>query len=69
MLLIGTSNIKRILENKLTSFAGVTKVIRYTLKEPTYYVISCNEHPNIIALHSLTNDLKSMEPLVCVQKP
>lgn len=29
----------------------MTKVIRYTLKDITYYVLSCNEHPNIIAFH------------------
>lgn len=45
----------------------MTKVIRYTLKDTTDYVLSCNEHPNIIVLHSLTNDLKTMEPQVCVQ--
>lgn len=61
-IFISTSNIKRILENKLEPIAEVTKVIRYILKETTDCVPSCNEHPNMIALHSLTNDLKQRSP-------
>jgi hypothetical protein len=66
-LLIGTSNVKRILVDKLTPVANIEKVIRYTLKETTDYILSCNEQPNIVVLHSLTNDLTKMEPLVCVK--
>ena len=67
VLLIGTSNVKGILEDKLTPVANMEKVIRYTLKETTDYILSCNEQPNIVVLHSLTNDLTKMEPLVCVE--
>jgi hypothetical protein len=66
VLLIGTSNVKGINENKLTPFAEITKVVKYTMKETREFIQTCNLHPDILVLHSLTNDLTKMEPQTCV---
>lgn len=42
VLLIGTSNIKGIKEDKLTSAATTTKIIKYTINETIEFIIlSC----------------------------
>lgn len=55
VLLIGTSNIKGIKEDKLTS-------IKYTINETIEFVQTCELCPDVVVLHSLTNDLTKMEP-------
>jgi hypothetical protein len=67
VLLIATSNIKGNREEKLTKEAEIHKVIKYTLEETLLYIQSCNiPTPDIVILHSLTNDLKHKKPDVCV---
>lgn len=63
VLLIGTSNIKGInlKEDKLTSAATTTKIIKYTINETIEFVQTCELCPDVV-LHSLTNDLTKMEP-------
>jgi hypothetical protein len=60
-LLIGTSNISGINEEKLSPDVEVAKHISYTLQECRDYILSCNPHtpPDVVVLHSLTNDLKT----------
>lgn len=62
VLLIGTSNIKGIKEDKLTSAATTTKIIKYTINETIEFVQTCELCPDVVVLHSLTNDLTKMEP-------
>ena len=60
-LLIGTSNISGINEEKLSPDVEVVKNISYTLQECRDYILSCNPHtpPDVVVLYSLTNDLKT----------
>ena len=69
VLLIGTSNIKFIKEDKLTPFAKVIKQIGYTLDE-TYQFISSSEltSPDLFLFHPFTNDIKRYDPKQCVDK-
>lgn len=69
VLLIGTSNIKFIKEDKLTPFAKVIKQIGYTLDE-TYQFISSSEltSPDLVLFHPFTNDVKRYDPKQCVDK-
>ena len=69
VLLIGTSNIKFIKEDKLTPFAKVIKQIGYTLDE-TYQFISSSEltSPDLVLFHPFTNDIKKYDPKQCVDK-
>ena len=66
VLLIGTSNIKGINENKLTQAANVRKVVKYTMADTMEYIRSSTENPNVVVLHCLTNDLKHGDPQSCV---
>lgn len=68
-LLIGTSNISGINEEKLTPDVEVVKHISYTLQECRDYILSCNPHtpPDVVVLHSLTNDLKTKSHQDCVE--
>jgi lysophospholipase L1-like esterase len=69
VLLIGTSNFKKIREQKLTSFANVSKTLAYTLDETLNYVESFNGNsPDVIVLHPFTNDIKIMEPKQCLDQ-
>lgn len=63
-LLIGTSNLKHINEEKLTDAAIVTKVIQYTLKEAEEYLstLAVEASPDIVILHVFTNDVKQCDP-------
>lgn len=67
-LLIGTSNTQGINEARLLPEVDVTKIIAYTLDETVCVVQDFNSEPDIIILHSLTNDIKSIEPNECIRK-
>ncbi|KAK3105292.1 hypothetical protein FSP39_021744 [Pinctada imbricata] len=68
ILLIGTSNVGGIDADRLTSEADVHKVIQYTLDDTAKYLNSAPGFPNIVILHSLTNDIKVIKPQSCVDK-
>ena len=57
VLLLGTSNVIGIRQDKLTRAADVTRVVRYTIKNTIEYIRSCSMSPDLIVCHSLTNDL------------
>jgi hypothetical protein len=63
--LLGTSNVIGIRQDKLTTAADVTKVVRYTIKDTIEYIRSCSMSPDLIACHSLTNDLTKLPPDSC----
>jgi hypothetical protein len=65
VLLLGTSNVIGIRQDKLTTAADVTKVVRYTIKDTIEYIRSCSMSPDLIACHSLTNDLTKIPPDRC----
>jgi hypothetical protein len=66
--LLGTSNIKGIVADKLTNVASVSKFITYTIAEAQEKVMALTHIPDAVVFHVLTNDLKSMEPGVCVDQ-
>lgn len=67
-LLIGTSNVEGIKEEKLTNHANVRKVIRYTMKDTLEYILTTATQPTVLVLHSITNDLKVKRPQECVDE-
>ncbi|CAG2257866.1 unnamed protein product [Mytilus edulis] len=67
-LFIGTSNTDRINENKLSTAVDITKTTAYTLDE-AYEVISTAQcRPDVVIIHSLTNDVKNNNPNECMDK-
>lgn len=68
VLLVGTSNVKGIKEDKVTSAAIVTKEVKYTMDETMDFINSVVSPPDILILHSLTNDVKHTSPQDCVNK-
>lgn len=68
-VLIGTSEIKGIEEDKLISTAATTKIIKYTIYETIDFIQTCELCQDFEILYSLTNDLTRMEPeAVSMQK-
>lgn len=67
-LLVGTSNIKGIQENRLSNHVSVEKVIKYTLSDTADYLSEIVMEPTVLILHSLTNDLKRKDPKKCVEE-
>ena len=67
-LLIGTSNIKGIKEDKPSSDVDITKSIAYTLDETKEVIGNWTYKPDVVILHSLTNDVKSNNPEKCAEK-
>lgn len=69
-LLVGTSNVRNINEDKMTPDVTVIKHISFTLEETQSYIMSCNPTfpPDLVVLHSLTNDIKSITPQKCVEE-
>ena len=67
-LLLGTSNIKGINPEKLSSKTCVTKKVAFTLAETEDAVKSYTSKPDVVVLHSLTNDVKTLPPEECVTK-
>ena len=68
VLLIGTSNVKGIKEDKLTYSAQITKCIAYTIEEAKSVVTNYDKTPDVVVLHVLTNDLKTSDPATCTNK-
>ena len=68
VLLLGTSNIKNINEAKLSDAVAMQKVVKYTIEDTMTYIKSHEVAPDVVILHSLTNDLKSHNPQTCVAK-
>lgn len=68
LVLVGTSNIQGINEEKLTMAADVHKIIKYTLDETSEYIKALTHTPDVIVFHSLTNDLKSLTPQQCIER-
>ncbi|XP_061193707.1 uncharacterized protein LOC133201934 [Saccostrea echinata] len=66
--LIGTSNIKGIHPDKLSYQYSVNKITAYTLEDTEKEIRNLAETPDLIALHSLTNDLRNKTPNVCVEE-
>ena len=66
VLLVGTSNIKDINEAKITDAAIVTKIVKYTLKDTKSFIESYDDSFDVLVLHTLTNDLKTLAPQKCV---
>lgn len=66
--LIGTSNFNHIDPSKLSSQYSANKITAYTLQETESQIRNLETIPNVIVLHSLTNDLKTKSPQECVNK-
>ena len=66
VLLVGTSNIAKINESKITSAANVSKVIKYTIDETKECISMYEDSPDVVVLHPLTNDIKNKPPSECV---
>jgi hypothetical protein len=49
VLLLGTSNVIGIRQDKLTTAADVSKVVRYTIKDTIEYIRSFSMSPDLIA--------------------
>lgn len=64
--LIGTSNIKGINPDKLSSRYSVDKITAFTLCETQSSVRNITQNPTALVLHSLSNDLKNYTPQQCV---
>lgn len=58
-LLLGTSNISGIRPEKLSKYVDVTKDTAYTLGETTSKIEMSETRPDVILLHTFTNDIKS----------
>ena len=69
VLLIGTSNITKIREDKLTSEISVVKRIAYTIPETLEAVrnFQCDHPPREVVFHSFTNDIKTETPDRCIE--
>jgi hypothetical protein len=65
-LFIGTSNVRGINEAFLSNAAQIIKGMCYTLNETMQYVDGSTDVPDAVILHTLTNDLKTMDPQTCV---
>jgi hypothetical protein len=68
VVLIGTSNIKGIHPDKLSSQYNVNEITAYTLEETEKEIRTLTVTPDLIALHSLTNDLRDKTPNTCVEE-
>ena len=66
VLIVGTSNIRDIKEDKLTREATVSKKISMTLQATKECIMNEQSKPDMVLLHSLTNDIKDREPQQCV---
>ncbi|CAC5391740.1 unnamed protein product [Mytilus coruscus] len=59
VLLGGTNNTEGINAPKLTNIAEVNKVTKYTMQQATEYLATVTTPPSVLALHLLTNKLKT----------
>lgn len=67
-LLLGTSNISGIRPEKLSQYVDVTKDTAYTLDEATSKIEMNETKPDVILLHTFTNDIKVHTPEECLEK-
>lgn len=67
-LLIGTSNVNGIKEDKLSSEVNVIKVTAFTLDETKNVINNSSCIPDVVVLHPLTNDIKNISPEKCAEK-
>ncbi|CAC5362498.1 unnamed protein product [Mytilus coruscus] len=68
LLFVGTSNIQVIHVEKLTQAADIKKVIQYTLDDTSEFLSTFTDTPDMLVLHSLTNDLKTKQPTQCIDR-
>lgn len=68
VILIGTSNTERIDVSKLSSKFTMEKRIAYTLPDTESSLREIEHAPDIIAFHSLTNELREKSAEICVNK-
>jgi predicted nucleic acid-binding Zn-ribbon protein len=66
-VLIGTSNIKNIDEQRLTHAMEITKIMGYTVQQARQKVKGLTTKPDMIILHILTNDIKTGSPKTCAE--
>ncbi|CAC5360084.1 unnamed protein product [Mytilus coruscus] len=53
---------------KLTQAADIKKVIQYTLDDTSEFLSTFTDTPDMLVLHSLTNDLKTKQPTQCINR-
>ncbi|VDI73736.1 Hypothetical predicted protein [Mytilus galloprovincialis] len=69
IILIGTSNTKRINAEKLSPSFTTNKVTAFNLEETKQAILEISDIiPNLVVFHSLTNDLKIKSPQQCVEE-
>jgi hypothetical protein len=69
VLLIGNSQIKEIDADRLTHQATVLKKIAYTIDEASTYMDTLAEEPyDLVILHLITNDVKTVSAEECLEK-
>ncbi|CAC5400944.1 unnamed protein product [Mytilus coruscus] len=68
LLFVGTSNIQGIHMEKLTQAADIKNVIQYTLDDTSEFLSTFTDTPDMLVLHSLTNDLKTKQPTQCIDR-
>lgn len=69
MLIVGTSNISDINEDRITRSSKNQKLIAYTLDKTHGTIVNFNDYvPDVIVLHSLTNDVRNNIPEQCLVK-
>ena len=68
VVVIGTSNTEGIDPSKLSTKFDTNKITAYTLEQTQKEVRKLNTIPDVIVLHSLTNDLETLSYDVCIGK-
>lgn len=66
VVLIGTSNIEGIDTSKISSKFNTEKILAYTLDQTEKAIEGIHHTPDVLVLHSLTNDLKHRDNEECV---
>ena len=64
---MGTSNVDRI-DHIISQDYEVNKIIAYNFNDTERGLGKIQDEPNVIALHSLTNELKNETPSTCVDR-
>ena len=66
VLLVGTSNIAKINETKITNAAKVSKIVKYTIDDTKDIINEYEDFPDVVVFHPLTNDIKTRAKDECV---
>ena len=66
VLLVGTSNIAKINETKITNAAKVSKIVKYTIDDTKDIINEYEDSPDVVVFHPLTNDIKTKATDECV---